>query len=84
MGKPTTRMIPIFIKELNRHADCKNIGGHIDIIAVTVACRPSKQKFFRVGVSLLRRNRSSEYPATGGTARCNSTGSLEATTRAHE
>src|ERR1039458_5768610 len=39
----------------------------------------------RVGVSLLRRNRSPEYrPATGGTARCNSAGPPEATTRAHE
>ena len=39
----------------------------------------------RVGVSLLRRNSSPEYrPATGGTARCNSAGSPEATTRAHE
>src|SRR5271165_1526092 len=39
----------------------------------------------RVGVSLLRRNRTPEYrPATGGTARCNSAGSPEATTRAHE
>ncbi len=23
MGKPITRMIPIFIKELNRYPDCK-------------------------------------------------------------
>ena len=39
----------------------------------------------RVGVPLLRRNRSPGYrPATGGAARRDSAGSPEATTRAHE
>jgi len=39
----------------------------------------------RVGVPLLRRNRRTEYrPATSGAARCNSAGSAEAATRAHE
>ena len=39
----------------------------------------------RVSVSLLQRNRSPEYRGgTGGAARCNSAGSPEATTRAHE
>jgi hypothetical protein len=39
----------------------------------------------RVGVSLLRRNRGSEYrPATGGMARRDSASSPEATARAHE
>jgi hypothetical protein len=39
----------------------------------------------RVGVSLLRRNRGSEYrPGTGSAARCDSAGSPEAASRAHE
>src|SRR6516165_234974 len=45
----------------------------------------SRYLWCRLGVSLLRPNRSLEYrTATGSTARCNPAGSSEATTRAHE